>query len=242
MLEMAFQAPHIGVNEAAEILEDAKKGVRWLIDMSAQSISARKAWEIFDRLIRLVAPKVRWSVFDLPTEAPVPPGYNWRRFNSDLQPEYAGSTAWHQPRVPADGAYLQGPTMIPIPPQPSLLPYPPSYGELQFASNPLDPIMAIQRFSAIGGAHGQYDESWAHLFDTTPETQEQPIMVDATMLQMGAGIECEIGMGVETGMALGEGSQIRTAVASTSYEHSYPDLQGYGTYDSGFGQGGFRGG
>jgi hypothetical protein len=79
MLEMAYRAQHLP-RESAEILGDAKKGIRWLSDMSEQSVSARKAWEIFDSLVRRVAPLIRWSVFDLPVRAPVPTGYNWGRF------------------------------------------------------------------------------------------------------------------------------------------------------------------
>ncbi|PVH70541.1 hypothetical protein DL98DRAFT_504521, partial [Cadophora sp. DSE1049] len=65
MLELAYQAQHLP-GEAAYILDDAKRGIRWLILMSEQSISARKAWEIFDSLIRVVAPRINWSVYDLP--------------------------------------------------------------------------------------------------------------------------------------------------------------------------------
>ena len=79
MLEMAYRAQHLP-KESAEILGDAKKGIRWLSDMSEQSVSARKAWEIFDSLVRRVAPLIRWSVFDMPVRAPVPTGYNWGRF------------------------------------------------------------------------------------------------------------------------------------------------------------------
>lgn len=75
MLEMAYQSQHLP-REAAYILEDAKKGIGWLSTMSGHSISARKAWEIFDSLLRVVAPLIKWSVYDMPTEAPVPPGYN----------------------------------------------------------------------------------------------------------------------------------------------------------------------
>ncbi|KAF8846750.1 hypothetical protein BDZ45DRAFT_755662 [Acephala macrosclerotiorum] len=81
VLEMAFQAQHLP-SEVADILEDAKNGIRWLRMMAGESVSARKAWEIFDCLIRLVAPMINWSIFDMPTEAPIPPGYNWRRFNA----------------------------------------------------------------------------------------------------------------------------------------------------------------
>ncbi|PVH71201.1 hypothetical protein DL98DRAFT_521193 [Cadophora sp. DSE1049] len=63
MLELAYQAQHFP-GEAAYILDDAKKVIRWLILMSEQSISARKAWEIFDsprgcsqdKLERILAP------------------------------------------------------------------------------------------------------------------------------------------------------------------------------------------
>ncbi|CZR65645.1 uncharacterized protein PAC_15545 [Phialocephala subalpina] len=89
MLEMAFQAQHLP-SEAAYILEDAKNGIRWLCMMAGESVSARKAWEIFDCLIRLVAPMISWSVYDMPTEAPIPPGYNWRRFNVAQMQELGG--------------------------------------------------------------------------------------------------------------------------------------------------------
>ncbi|KAH8766447.1 hypothetical protein F5882DRAFT_473994 [Hyaloscypha sp. PMI_1271] len=61
---------------------DAKKGILWLRDMTETSISARKAREIFDCQIRLVAPTIVGSVCDMPSEAPIPPGYNWRRFST----------------------------------------------------------------------------------------------------------------------------------------------------------------
>ena len=79
MLEMAFEAQHLP-SETADILADIKKGIYWLAMLAEGSIAARKAWEIFDNLVRLVAPKIRWSVFDLPTSVPIPARYNWRRF------------------------------------------------------------------------------------------------------------------------------------------------------------------
>jgi hypothetical protein len=89
-LEMAYQAHHLP-EEAAEILSDAKKGILWLRDMAETSVSARKALEIFDCLIRLVAPMISCSVCDMPSEAPIPPGYNWRRFSTppSLRPKSA---------------------------------------------------------------------------------------------------------------------------------------------------------
>jgi hypothetical protein len=63
-------------------LRRQKKGILWLHDMAETSVSARKAWEIFDCLIRLVALMISCSVCDIPSEAPIPPGYNWRRFST----------------------------------------------------------------------------------------------------------------------------------------------------------------
>ncbi|KAJ5040634.1 uncharacterized protein L3040_006283 [Drepanopeziza brunnea f. sp. 'multigermtubi'] len=103
MLELAYQAQHLP-GEAAEILDDAKKGIRWLVMMAGESISARKAWEIFDSLIRLVAPKIHWSVYDLPTTAPIPPGYNWRRW----QPHASHSQTAYQPQPPPSSPALPG--------------------------------------------------------------------------------------------------------------------------------------
>jgi hypothetical protein len=74
-LELAYRSEHLP-REAAYILEDVKIGLSFLSRMSEKSVSARKAWEIFDYLIRQVAPKINWSVYDVPTLAPIPPGYN----------------------------------------------------------------------------------------------------------------------------------------------------------------------
>ncbi|KAE9370837.1 hypothetical protein N431DRAFT_510204 [Stipitochalara longipes BDJ] len=193
MLEMAFRATHLP-NEAAYMLDDAKKGVNWLAMMAEQSVSARKAWEIFDSLIRVVAPMIRWSVFDMPTQAPVPPGYNWRRFNSALSPSSQPQTlsSSHQPQkhtqIPDQ---QQNQTHQEPPPQPtqSTFPHydtshaqptlawqppppPPSYSFPSFPSfphsfeavNPLNPSTAISRFSQIGQVHGHYDDPWQHFF------------------------------------------------------------------------------
>jgi len=181
MLELAFQSEHLP-EEKPWILDDAKKAVRWLIMMAEQSVSARKAWEIFDSLIRLVAPTIKYSVFDMPTEAPIPPGYNWRRFKLNDDPIYQQPLT---PPLPPIQSQFQLPSehqtlyQAPIPwqdpqqpppqnLQPSLLnnpptSYPPSYEQL--ASNPLDQTTAIQRFQNIGNVHGHYDEPWQHFFN-----------------------------------------------------------------------------
>jgi hypothetical protein len=180
MLEMAFEAQHLP-DESACILDDAKKGISWLAMMSDQSIAARKAWEIFDSLIRLVAPVINWSVFDMPTEAPVPHGYNWRRFSTapasylppdspdqlpqENVPQYqpsqptviVGTTtaAWagqdSRPYISDAGFSAPGPG--------------PSDGQGSLASNLLDNNTAIERFSNLGRLHGHYDDPWQRIFD-----------------------------------------------------------------------------
>jgi hypothetical protein len=127
MLEMAYRAQHLP-RESADILSDAKKGIRWLSDMSEQSVSARKAWEIFDSLVRRVAPLIRWSVFDLPVRAPVPTGYNWGRFagHQSLGPQQQEQHVASTPQIPNREKFPRLPSTQPQPqPQASLSPPPP---------------------------------------------------------------------------------------------------------------------
>ncbi len=168
MLEMAFRSQHVP-QETAFILEDAKKGVRWLSMMAEQSVSARKAWEIFDRLIRLVAPRINWSVYDLPTDAPVPLGYNLHRFSHlsgtnlneyQPQPMQVASSNWQE--QPPDFGYGQG--------------YGTNFGQptaADVAANPLDHTAAIQRFESISQLHGHYDDPWQHMFQYSRGHEQQ---------------------------------------------------------------------
>ncbi|TAQ89513.1 hypothetical protein B7494_g2172 [Chlorociboria aeruginascens] len=193
MLEMAFQSQHLP-DEATNILADAKKGINWLIMMSDQSISARKAWEIFDSLVRLVAPLIKHPVFDLPTQAPVPQGYNDSRFNSKLS---------SSPQLRRQGESSNEPGLRPLSvsnlqiyedsqqnithaaatmawtnqgPQ-NLLDMNTNYTGPPFehlAGNPLDYTTAVARFSTIGSVHGHYDDPWRHMFLTSPEGYAGP--------------------------------------------------------------------
>lgn len=87
VLEMAYKAQHMR-KEAKDILDDAKKGVNWLAKMAGRSISARKAWEIYDILVKATAPMIGWSVFDMANEAPCPPEYKASTKNKDSQLVY----------------------------------------------------------------------------------------------------------------------------------------------------------
>jgi hypothetical protein len=163
MLEMAFQAQHLPA-QGAEILADAKRGLDWLRMMAGRSISAYKAWETFDILIRLVAPMIRWSVFDLPINRPPEP-LGYRHFSPPSQTplipnptqqdlsegsleQFQASQQWN-PTL-SEGFYTPGA----------------GYGSLGYiqGGNPLDYSAAVERFSSIGGVHGHYDDPWQHMF------------------------------------------------------------------------------
>jgi hypothetical protein len=179
LLEMAFQSQH-APDQVAYTLEDAKKGVRWLSMMSEYSVSARKAWEIFDRLIRHVAPMVSWSMFDLPSTAPLPPGYRansvGQRQNVDLEASQiyeSGPTPWnHEPRqqFAFDTNYENA--------------FRTSHETTVLVPNPLDYVTALQKFAAIVRLHGQYDDSWQHMFQLF---RDQPIHEPDQRLDQGMG-------------------------------------------------------
>lgn len=168
MLEMAFEAQHIP-NEAADILADAKKGIYWLTMLSEGSIAARKAWEIFDNLIRLVAPKINWSVFDLPTTVPIPARYNWRRFGKASN---GPDTRWSQLSTENLQTYQDSQPAIPDSTtswaNQGLGQYPAGFSERRATpeqfSNQLDSSTAVQRFANIGQLYGHYDDPWQQLF------------------------------------------------------------------------------
>lgn len=66
MIELSLRADHMP-NEAEEILEAAKKAMRWLRAMSEESVAARRAWKLCDGMLRKVAPKIGRTVDDIPT-------------------------------------------------------------------------------------------------------------------------------------------------------------------------------
>lgn len=178
MLEMAFKATHLR-KESAYILEDAKKGIRWLAMMAAQSVSARKAWEIFDSLLRTVAPMISWSVFDMPNEAPVPPGWNWRRFNTtnfSPQPTMAPQQQLSEKNLQqySSQSHSQGVANWQSATDFSL------HEPFEQLANPLDPSTALQRFAQIGQVHGHYDDPWQSLFAVSNASPAQSFPATAT--------------------------------------------------------------
>lgn len=65
MLELSFRSDHLPLR-VDDILLAAKKTVFWLRSMSAENISAHRAWAMCDDMLRKVAPRVGRNVDDLP--------------------------------------------------------------------------------------------------------------------------------------------------------------------------------
>ncbi len=114
MLELSFRAHHMP-EDAENILQSAKKAVRWLHNMGEENLAARRAWGMCDALIREVAPKIGRSVDDLPV---MPPGVDRSAFapiggpmmpEGNIQPPAHPNTIQSQDFLPM----LQGSIMDP---------------------------------------------------------------------------------------------------------------------------------
>ena len=65
MLELSFRSTHMpGATE--DLIMSSKKAVRWLHQMAEENISAQRAWQFCDRMLRETVPKVGGDVTDLP--------------------------------------------------------------------------------------------------------------------------------------------------------------------------------
>ena len=179
-LEMAFRSQHMP-GEASSILDDAQIGIKWLSMMSHQSISARKAWEIYDKLIRVVAPLNNYNLYNLPLTALMPPGYNWRR-PIHSHPHFRSSTQGNRSQRPQIEQTLQSAPEGTTPwtsqlssQRPSLEPESAqqSYSLLE-VGNRLEDQEALISFVRIGNIHGHYDDDWQYIFESggggTPAT------------------------------------------------------------------------
>lgn len=69
MLELAFRADHMP-GDAENILDVAKKAVRWLHQMAEDSLPCRRAWDMCNNLLRDVASKVGRDAGGIPNEPP----------------------------------------------------------------------------------------------------------------------------------------------------------------------------
>ncbi|KAL2065211.1 hypothetical protein VTL71DRAFT_2880 [Oculimacula yallundae] len=242
MLELAYQAQHLP-GEAAYILDDAKKGIRWLSMMSEESISARKAWEIYDSIVRVVAPRINWSVFDLPTTAPAPLGY-MKRGGSRI----TGSASFPNQQMPQSNmSRFEGfDPQLDLPQTQSSNPassswasqtfgfQPPStfaptiYGQ-ELIGNPLDQSQAIQMFGGIGALRGHYDEPWHHMFSV-----DEPSV--ASGIQSSGGM---MGPPPPLGQMQGAGNvYVDNVLPSGEYDNSYTTYEGMGGGTGGQGVGG----
>ena len=183
LLELALKCEHLP-KEKQLLLAEVKKGVRWLVGMSEASISARKAWEIYDRLLHTIANVNNLPVHDMPTQAPVPPNYNFFRHAGlhRKQKELNTSPQSHATQGETRDMSFYEPRQ-----QQNLTPNLFGESEYQFYTNPLDDAAALDRFLAIGGLHGQFDDPW----------QQHLMISDVTGMMQAAGQDV---MGVNVGM------------------------------------------
>ena len=66
---MSFRVTHMP-GEAQNLVKASKKGVRWLHQMSEDSVSARRAWQFCDSMLRETMPKIGGNVNDMPIQPP----------------------------------------------------------------------------------------------------------------------------------------------------------------------------
>jgi hypothetical protein len=189
LLEAAFIS-HNSPEQPIYVLEEATKGVQWLGIMSERFISARKAWEIFDRLVRHIAIMVGWSMVDLPVEAPVPPGYI-NLSTSQYQSVHRSSSTW-QHNQPSDFSFNRN--------------FIDSLGNMhqmsKLVANPLDHMAALEKFEAIVKIHGHYDEPWQHMFQFSMGGQQIQMPhqeFDQSEMEEVSGLQTQLGDAFDIG-------------------------------------------
>ena len=69
MLEISFRAHHMP-EEADDVLECSKKGVRWLHAMGEDNPSARRAWKLCNSMLHGAVARIGRDVNDMPTRPP----------------------------------------------------------------------------------------------------------------------------------------------------------------------------
>lgn len=210
LLEIAFQSQHIP-EEAEAIFKDVKIGVNLLSTMSSRSVPARKAWQIYDKLIRHCAMINNFPVYEMPTEAPIPPGMNLkRRLNPYptlvLPSSQHDEDQTHPSRLSQANLqqYQHSQARISAPDQttawtsksPSYLPFDEGRGLQQTYStpamgNPLDAREALNLFQNISGVHGHYDDPWVQMIeawnvDQAAHSSDQNMATDPIMTAYGS--------------------------------------------------------
>lgn len=104
MLELSFRVYHVP-QEADNILEAAKKAVRWIHNMGEENASAAKAWDFCNAMLRDAAKKIGREVTDMPEN---PPG----RQQTLQQPMLEGSQMSYQPTSqPPQASYSGAPPL-----------------------------------------------------------------------------------------------------------------------------------
>jgi len=208
MLELAFRAEHVPT-QGQQLVEHSKLAVRWLAALADQSIAARKGWEIFDGLLRQVAPIVGGDLTDLPRDAPIPNSWKGSRFGIGAKIGNAADREDAQTRefIPGTLEYTQSYT-IPawIEKTPVAMPFPytaPSYPASPLAmfkeppvfsetdDNGLRPMQrfagAMQNFPMAGHMLGRLDEfrPWENSYFAVPNEANQDMHLSGRGVQEG---------------------------------------------------------
>ncbi|KAL4915297.1 fungal-specific transcription factor domain-containing protein [Aspergillus aurantiobrunneus] len=103
LLELSFGSIHIP-EEEKNILEAAKKGIRWLHAMSKSSLASRRAWELCDGNFRQLAGGLEFDTSDLPAA-----DHQFDHKGNTLQPNDRPLHA--NPNPPATTTVTQFPTL-----------------------------------------------------------------------------------------------------------------------------------
>ncbi|KAJ4507579.1 hypothetical protein HRR83_004159 [Exophiala dermatitidis] len=133
MLEISFRANHMP-EEADNILEASKKGVRWLHALAEDNLSAKRAWAMCFAMLRDAAQKVGRSVDDLPQ---MPPGKPSPPAAVTAPPPMPAYTTAGNPFSSA-GLYAS------VPPQTTMYPIPELPTSQSFAA--YDPMMQYDQY------------------------------------------------------------------------------------------------
>ncbi|EXJ85613.1 hypothetical protein A1O1_05979 [Capronia coronata CBS 617.96] len=130
MLEISFRANHMP-EEADNILEASKKGVRWLHALAEDNLSARRAWAMCYSMLGEAAQKMGRNVNDLPN---FPPGKVSPPQDAPVMPAYSDAGNPHF----SAGLYASGP------PQPAIYTMPDLPNTQAFAA--YDPMMHYDQY------------------------------------------------------------------------------------------------
>ena len=94
MLEMSFRATHMP-GEAGNLVKSSKKAVRWLHQLSEDNISARRAWQFCNSMLRESMPQIGGNMDDMPTQPPDRSNTSYQDHAAGRLPRSSSAEAYH---------------------------------------------------------------------------------------------------------------------------------------------------